>query len=141
MSVAVLWSQEDGLRLLYPLLVSRVSAGFPSPADDWIEGRIDLNSELVRHPDFTFLLRVIGDSMDDDIKEGDVLIVDRACEAEDEDIVIARVADEFTVKKLKLEDGRMLLLPTNEAYPPIEVTGEMDVEIWGTVTWSLRKHK
>ncbi|HEV2761696.1 MAG TPA: translesion error-prone DNA polymerase V autoproteolytic subunit [Pyrinomonadaceae bacterium] len=140
MNVAVIWTHERRMRLLRPLLVARVSAGFPSPADDLVEGRIDLNRHLVRHPAATFYMRVIGDSMSDDIREGDILVVDRACEAEDGDIVVVRLANDFTVKRLSLSDGRLRLLSTNEAYAPIEVTEEADFEVWGKVVWSIRGH-
>src|SRR5215210_4284761 len=114
MNVAVIWGHRQGLRLLRPFLVARISAGFPSPAEDWIEGRLDLNRHLIRHPAATFYLRVIGDSMSDDIREGDILVVDRAAEAEDGDIVIVRIFNDFTVKKLSLQDGKIWLLASNE---------------------------
>jgi DNA polymerase V len=85
-------------------------------------------------------MRVIGDSMSDEIQEGDILVVDRACEAEDGDTVVVRIFNDFTVKKLSLQDGRIRLLAANEAYPPIEVTEEMDFEVWGKVLWSIRAH-
>ena len=140
MNVAVIWTHERRVRLLRPLAVARVPAGFPSPAEDLIEGRLDLNRHLVRHPAATFYMRVIGDSMSDDIREGDILVVDRACEAEDGDIVVVRLSDDFTVKRLSLTDGRLRLLSTNEAYAPIEVTEDADFEVWGKVVWSIRGH-
>ncbi len=141
MNVAVIWTHgKQGLRLLRPFLVARISAGFPSPAEDWIEGRLDLNRHLIRHPAATFYMRVIGDSMSDEIHEGDILVVDRACEAEDGDTVVVRIFSDFTVKRLCLQDGRIRLLAANEAYPPIEVTEEMDFEVWGKVLWSIRAH-
>ena len=140
MNVAVVWSHAGRVRLLRPLMLARVPAGFPSPAEDSVEGRLDLNRHLVRHPAATFYMRVIGDSMSDDIREGDILVVDRACEAEDGDIVVVRLSDDFTVKRLSLADGRLRLLSTNEAYAPIEVTEEADFEVWGKVVWSIRGH-
>jgi DNA polymerase V len=128
------------MRLLRPLVVARISAGFPSPAEDWIEGRLDLNRHLIKHPAATFYMRVIGDSMCDEIREGDILVVDRAAEAEDGDIVIVRIFNDFTVKKLSLKDGRIQLLATNESYAPIEITDDMDFEVWGKVLWSIRGH-
>lgn len=85
-------------------------------------------------------MRVIGDSMNDDIREGDILVVDRACEAEDGDVVVVRIFNDFAVKKLSLKDGHIQLLASNEAYPPIEITEEMDFEVWGKVLWSIRPH-
>jgi DNA polymerase V len=140
MSVAVISAYSGGIRLLRPLVVARVSAGFPSPAEDWIEGRLDLNRHLIKHPSATFYMRVIGDSMSDEIREGDILVVDRAAEAEDGDIVIVRIFNDFTVKKLSLKDGGIQLLASNEAYAPIDITDDMDFEVWGKVLWSIRGH-
>ncbi len=140
MTVALISAYSNGMRLLRPLVVARVSAGFPSPAEDWIEGRLDLNRHLIKHPAATFYMRVIGDSMGDEIREGDILVVDRAAEAEDGDIVIVRIFNDFTVKKLSFKDGKILLLASNEAYAPIEITDEMDFEVWGKVLWSIRGH-
>jgi DNA polymerase V len=140
MNVAIVGTYSGRVRLLRPLFVARISAGFPSPAEDWIEGRLDLNRHLIRHPAATFYLRVIGDSMSDDIKEGDILVVDRAAEAEDGDIVIVRIFNDFTVKKLSLQEGKIWLLAANESYRPIEITEEMDFEVWGKVLWSIRSH-
>jgi DNA polymerase V len=140
MNVAIVGTYSGRIRLLRPLFVARISAGFPSPAEDWIEGRLDLNRHLIRHPAATYYLRVIGDSMSDDIREGDILVVDRAAEAEDGDIVVVRIFNDFTVKKLSLQDGKIWLLAANESYQPIEITEEMDFEVWGKVLWSIRSH-
>lgn len=140
MSVAFIGAYTRGMRLLRPLVVARISAGFPSPAEDWIEGRLDLNHHLIKHPAATFYMRVIGDSMNDEIREGDILVVDRAAEAEDGDIVVVRIFNDFTVKKLSLQDGKIWLLAANESYQPTEITEEMDFEVWGKVLWSIRGH-
>ena len=140
MNVTLISAYTNGMRLLRPLVVARVSAGSPSPAEDRIEGRLDLNRHLIRHPASTFYMRVIGDSMSDEIREGDILVVDRAAEAEDGDIVIVRIFNDFTVKKLCLKDGKIRLLAANEAYAPMEITGDMDFEVWGKVLWSIRGH-
>ncbi|HYO63306.1 MAG TPA: translesion error-prone DNA polymerase V autoproteolytic subunit [Pyrinomonadaceae bacterium] len=140
MNVAVIGIHAGRLRLLRPLFVARISAGFPSPAEDWVEGRLDLNRHLVRHPAATFYMRVIGDSMHDDLRDGDIVVVDRACEAEDGDVVVARLNDDFTVKRLSLADGKVRLLASNAAYPPIEVGEGVDFEVWGKVVWSIRPH-
>lgn len=140
MNVEVIWAYTGGIRLLRPLIVARISAGFPSPAEDWIEGRLDLNRHLIKHPAATFYMRVIGDSMNDEIREGDILVVDRACEAEDGDTVVVRINNDFTVKRLDMKDGRIQLLAANESYHPIIITEEMDFEVWGKVLWSIRGH-
>lgn len=140
MNVTLIGAYDGRVRLLRPLFVARISAGFPSPAEDWVEGRLDLNRHLIKHPAATFYMRVIGDSMSDDIREGDIIVVDRAAEAEDGDVVVVRLFNDFTVKKLCLQDGKIRLIAVNESYPPIEITEEMDFEVWGKVLWSIRPH-
>ena len=140
MNAALLSAHGGQTRLVRPLFAARISAGFPSPADDWVEGRLDLNRHLIRHPAETFYMRVIGDSMSDDIREGDILVVDRAAEAEDGDVVVVRICTDFTVKKLSIEGGKLKLIPANESYPSIAITEEMDFEVWGKVLWSIRAH-
>lgn len=140
MNIAFMGAYSRGIRLLRPLVVARISAGFPSPAEDWIEGRLDLNHHLIKHPAATYYMRVIGDSMNDEIREGDILVVDRAAEAEDGDIVIVRIFTDFTVKKLSIQEGKVWLIAANESYQPIEITEEMDFEVWGKVLWSIRGH-
>lgn len=129
-------------RLSRPLVASRVSAGFPSPAEDYIEGRIDLNRDLIPHPFTTFYVRVIGDSMESLICSGEMLIVDRMPETKDKDIVIARLGNELCVKRLRiLDDGSVWLFSENSNYKPIEVTLETDFEIWGKVLHSIQSFK
>nr|CRH05604.1 putative LexA repressor [Candidatus Magnetococcus massalia] len=118
-----------------PMAGSQVAAGFPSPADDFVEGQLDLNQFLVKHPAATFFVRVSGDSMRDaGIHPGDILVVDRALEAEDGRIVIAVLNGELTVKRLKKRDGQVYLMPENPHYPPIEISEEAEMVIWGIVT-------
>jgi DNA polymerase V len=129
------------LKLEIPLASFQVSAGFPSPADDYLEGRIDLNEHFIRHPAATFYVRVSGDSMKGaGIFDGDLLIVDRAEPCADGTIVVARVADEFTLKRIRKKGSRVFLVPENEAFPAIEVTEDSDAEIWGRVVGSVRRY-
>lgn len=118
--------------LLYQCMVS---AGFPSPAEGDIEEALDLNKLLIKHPSATFFLRVSGSSM---IKAGihhnDILVVDRSLEPTNGKVVIASLNGELTVKRLRREGLRVQLLAENEAYPPIDITGEEDLRIWGVVT-------
>lgn len=144
--------QEQGTLKIYrvsqarqiarPLVSARVSAGFPSPAEDYIEGRIDLNRELIRHPLSTFYVRVTGDSMRNiGIYPNCLLVVDRAMETQDGNIVIARIFDELCVKRLSIcSDGKVWLMSENELYEPIEVNEEMDFEVWGRVLYSIQPH-
>lgn len=112
-----------------------VSAGFPSPADDYLEGRLDLNQYLIKHPTATFFVRVTGDSMiGAGIHTGDILIVDRALEARDGKVIIAVVNGELLVKRLRIEKKKVYLASENSDYPPLVITDLMDFEMWGVVT-------
>lgn len=118
-----------------PLFMEPVSAGFPSPAGDYMEGKLDLNRHLIRHPAATFFVRVTGDSMiGAGIHSGDLLIVDRAIEPADGRVVVVALDGELTVKRLSMRDGHVMLLPENERYAPITITPEHQFEIWGVVT-------
>ena len=117
-----------------PLFSSRVSAGFPSPADDWLDGELDLLQFLIKHPAATFYVRVSGDSMiGAGIHQNDILIVDRACKPVNNDIVIASINNELTVKRLNTQKDKVQLVPENPKYKPILITEEMSFEIWGKV--------
>ncbi|MEE3717957.1 translesion error-prone DNA polymerase V autoproteolytic subunit [Tumidithrix elongata RA019] len=121
--------------LRLPLYLCPVSAGFPSPAEDYIEGRLDLNRYLVKHPAATFFVRVTGDSMiDAGIHPGDLLIVDRAIAPTNGKIVIAVLNGELTVKRVRQSKQKLLLIPENPQYPSLEIRSEMDFQIWGVVT-------
>jgi len=112
-----------------------VSAGFPSPAEDYIEGKLDLNRYLVKHPAATFFVRVVGDSMiDAGIHPKDMLIVDRAILPTSGKIVIAVVNGELTVKRLRQVKEKLWLMPDNSNYQPLQISAEMDFLIWGVVT-------
>lgn len=124
-----------------PVMAFPVSAGFPSPADDYIESRIDLNKHLIRHPAATFFVRVSGDSMTGaGIQNGDLLIVDRAAECVSGCIVVARIENEFTLKRVRKEGNRVFLVPENQSYSTIEVKEGTDFEIWGRVVGSVREY-
>ncbi|MGB0935458.1 MAG: LexA family protein [Alphaproteobacteria bacterium] len=112
-----------------------VAAGFPSPAEDYAEGRLDLNEHLLHNPEATFFVRVSGDSMiGAGIHPDDLLIVDRSISPTPGRIVIAVINGELTVKRLFRDSGKLCLMPENPDYPAIEITEEMDFMIWGVVT-------
>lgn len=120
---------------LCPLFTTPVQAGFPSPAEDHIEQSLDLNHLLIKHPAATFFVRVQGDSMKHaNIHSGDILVVDRALEPKDRRIVIAVVNGEFTVKRVRLDNDALYLMPENPDYPPLRVDADSDFQIWGVVT-------
>ena len=117
------------------LFDGRVSAGFPSPAADYEEDRLDLNKHLIRHPAATFFVRAIGDSMiGAGIHCGDLLVVDRSLEARDKSVVIAAVNGELTVKRIRIRNKKITLVPENESYSAREIGGNVEFEVWGVVT-------
>lgn len=122
-------------RYRVPLYMIPVSAGFPSPAEDYLEGKLDLNQLLIKHPAATFFVRVTGDSMiDAGIHPGDLLVVDRALEATDGRVVIAVVDSELTVKRICQKQDQLFLVPENKDYRPLRVKEAMDFRVWGVVT-------
>jgi DNA polymerase V len=125
-----------------PLYSSTVRAGFPSPADDYVECTLDLNSHLIKHPAATFFVKALGDSMKNaGIQSGDMLIIDRSLEPAHGKIIIAAINDELTVKRLSRKNGQVHLLAENPAFPPIDITNEQDVVIWGVVTHVIHEAK
>jgi DNA polymerase V len=125
---------RSALKQAFPLYASRVPAGFPSPADDYVDQRLDLN-DLIERPASTFFVTVTGDSMTGaSIHDGDLLMVDRSLEPIDGKIVIAAINGELTVKRLALKNGQAWLIPENPAYAPLELKEGLDCVIWGVVT-------
>jgi len=123
-----------------PFFESTVSAGFPSPADDYTEISLDLNKHLIKHPAATFYARVKGDSMiNAGINDGDLLVVDRALDIYDNCIAVCIIDGEFTVKRLKKQSGKILLVPENKQYKTIEVSEFNDFEVWGIVAYVIHK--
>ncbi|APD48623.1 translesion error-prone DNA polymerase V autoproteolytic subunit [Synechococcus sp. CS-602] len=124
--------------LALPLAVESVAAGFPSPADDYVEVGIDLNEQLIRHPSSTFFLRVSGDSMTGaGIHHGDLLIVDRSVEPRPGRIVVAVLEGAFTLKRLALHRGRLRLEAAHPAYPPLELSDADDLRLWGVAIHAI----
>jgi DNA polymerase V len=131
---SILWPDRS-TKWARPLFLASVSAGFPSPAEDYIEGRLDLNRHLIKHPAATFFVRVAGDSMlGAGIHPGDILVVDRALEPQDSSVVIAVIDGELTVKRISQRGGKLFLVPDNQAYEPLEIVEAMEFEVWGVVT-------
>ena len=123
-----------------PLIGTDVPAGFPSPAQDYIEENLDLNEFLIEHPTATYFVKVEGYSMiDAGIHPGDILIVDRSLEPLHKKIVIAIVDGELTVKRLLSEKKKWYLAPDNPEFESIEITGDMSFKIWGVVTYAIHK--
>src|ERR1041385_3724525 len=117
--VEAVYRPDGSTKWARPLFMTSVSAGFPSPAESYIQGHLDLHRHPIQHP-------------------GATLVVDRAVEADDGDIVIARINDELCVKRLRVRQGRVWLMPENDKYQPIEVIESMDFEVWGRVMHEIR---
>ena len=122
--------------------ISFISAGFPSPAEDFTEFSISLDKHLIQNPAATFMAYANGNSMvRAGIHHGDILIIDRSLAARDGDIIIAVIHGEFTVKQLSIVKDTLFLIPRNPQYSPIKILEDMDFEIWGVVTYSIHKHR
>ncbi len=118
-----------------PMAQQGISAGFPSPADDFLDLSIDLNKELIKHPYATFYGRVSGDSMTGaGLDDGDLLVIDKSLEPRDGKIAVCFLDGEFTVKRIKIEANAIWLMPENKKYKPIKVTKDNEFVIWGIVT-------
>ncbi|WP_295939933.1 translesion error-prone DNA polymerase V autoproteolytic subunit [uncultured Alistipes sp.] len=129
-------SSEMGL----PVATSGVSAGFPSPADDFLEPPLDLNRALIRNPAATFFARVAGDSMKDDgIDDGDLLVVDKSLEPCDDCVAVCFLDGEFTLKRVRIGKDKIVLRPANKRYKPIEISRDRDFSVWGVVTYVIKK--
>ncbi len=129
-----IFSCETQNKKSFPLYLSKIRAGFPSPADDYLDKKLDLNEHLIKNPAATFFVKVTGNSMvNAGIKSGDLLIVDRSLEAKDKRIVVAIVNGEFTVKRIHKKGDKLYLAPENEKYASLEVKEDMDFEVWGVV--------
>lgn len=122
-----------------PLFVSKVEAGFPSPANDHIETELDLQRFLIRHPAATYLVHAKGNSMSPVIESGDLLVVDCSVKARHGDIVIASLNGDITVKRFFHRDGVISLIASNTEYAPIDITTGFEFEVWGVVTFILHQ--
>ena len=128
--------------LLLPFIDGGIAAGFPSPAQDYVDLKIDLNTELISNPSSTFYARVKGTSMQDaGIMDGDILVIDKSLEPKEGDTAVCFIDGEFTLKYIKFESDAVYLLPANPKFEPIKVTEENNFCIWGIVTYSIKNHK
>ena len=135
MNVDAVYAPDLLTRYALPVFLGRLPAGFPSPADDYIEGKLDLNRHLIKHPAATFFVRVTGDSMiGAGIHSGDLLVVDRSLDAVDGNVIVAALDGELTVKRLFRQGETLRLLPANAEYQPIEILTQQTFEIFGVVT-------
>ncbi len=132
--------EEDAPSVTIPIFLGRISAGFPSPADDYIEAELDLNRLLIKNEAATFLFRVGGDSMiNAGIHDKDILVVDKSEDAVHGKIVVAVVDGEFTVKRLYMKNGKCMLVPENPRFKTIVIRQEQELNVWGVVVGVVRK--
>ncbi len=138
--VLKIYTADTQTELELPLLSFAISAGFPSPALDFIDLGIDLNKHLIEHPSATFYGRVQGESMRDaGINDGDLLIIDKSIEPADGKIAVCYLDGEFTLKRIKLNKQGLWLMPENEGYQSIKIEAHNDLKIWGVVTFIVKK--
>ncbi len=143
MNEVKLFSADFTNSLSIPFADAGIRAGFPSPAQDYLEESIDLNKELIEHPAATFYGRVIGNSMiDAGVEEGDILVIDKSIEAQDGDMVVGYLDGEFTLKYLDLsmkEAGVVWLVPANKEFDRIKITKDNNFIVWGVVIYTIKK--
>ena len=134
-------SYSASKKLKIPLLSDSVSAGFPSPADDYTEENIDLNEHLISNPFSTFFLRVKGDSMiNAGIRNEDLIIVDKSLKAKPGNIIIAMIDGGFTIKRLSIKNNELYLKAENHNYPDFNFKNHIDIQIWGVVIYSIHSY-
>ena len=139
-SISKIWSADNSQGIELPFFDTKVQAGFPSPAEDHLEQRLDLNTLVIENPSATFFVRVAGESMRDvGITDGDILVVDRSIESWENRVVVAVIDSEFTIKRFTTEQETVVLKAENLNYPSIKITPEMDFSVWGVVSWTLKK--
>lgn len=138
-SVLDIYSSLTETELELPIVTEGISAGFPSPALDFVDLSIDLNKHLIKHPSATFYGRVKGHSLKNaGIDDGDLLVIDRSLEPINDKIAICFIEGEFTAKRIKLSNNELWLMPENDAYQPIKVELEDDFLVWGIVTHVIK---
>ena len=123
-----------------PLSEERVAAGFPSPAEDYVSLKLDLNKELIKSPASTFYARVSGLSMiDEGINDGDLLVIDKSLEPKDGSLTVCYIDGKFSLKRFEKHQNYAMLIPANKNFTPIRVTAENDFMVWGVVTYIIKR--
>lgn len=134
-----IYVSDNSTGLELPYAEEGIQAGFPSPIQDYITERIDLNFELIKHPTATYYGKVKGDSMvGDGIEDGDIIVIDRAVEPVDGDLAVCNVEGELTLKRIKYEQDRIWLVASNELFEPILITPDRRFSVWGVVTYTVK---
>lgn len=136
------YSANSNSHLELPFVEGGIAAGFPSPAQDYIDLKIDLNTELITNPSSTFYARVKGTSMQDaGIMNGDILVIDKSLEPKDGDTAVCFIDGEFTLKYIKIETDGIYLIPANPTFKTVKITEDNNFCVWGIVTYSIKNHK
>ncbi|MBL8026871.1 MAG: translesion error-prone DNA polymerase V autoproteolytic subunit [Fibrobacteres bacterium] len=134
------YSADFSTALEIPLVSGKVSAGFPSPADDYLEMKLDIVKHMIKHPAATFFVRVTGTSMKEaGIQDGDLLVVDRSLQPKSGSIAVCLINGEFTVKRLLKTGKKLMLQPENADFKPIEIKDGSEFEVWGIVSYVIHK--
>tara|TARA_B100000768_G_C11031188_1_gene270173 strand:- start:9 stop:461 length:453 start_codon:yes stop_codon:yes gene_type:complete len=134
------FSLEESILSGVPIFINSVQAGFPSPAEDYMDLDLNLQDHLIQNPSATFCVRAVGESMKDaGIQSGDIMLVDKSLTPKNRSIVLAVIHGEFTVKRVNVSEKELYLMPENENFPPIKITQEMDFQVWGVVTYIIHK--
>lgn len=137
-----IYSANTNTKLSLPYYEGGISAGFPSPAEDYMLDTIDLNKVLIKNPESTFFARAKGDCLiNNGINDGDLLIIDRSLEIADGKIVVSYIDNDFTLKRLRILKDGIWLYPANSEFNPIKVTEENDFMVWGRLTYFVKEAK
>ena len=135
-----IYAVEESTLSNIPMFVDSVQAGFPSPAEDYMDLDLNLQDHLIQNSSATFCVRAVGESMKGaGIQSGDIMLVDKSLTPKNRSIVLAVIDGEFTVKRVNVSEKELYLMPENENFPPIKITEEMDFQVWGVVTYIIHK--
>ena len=135
-----IYAVEESTLSNIPMFADSVQAGFPSPAEDYMDLDLNLQDHLIQNPSATFCVRAVGESMKDaGIQSGDIMLVDKSLTPKNRSIVLAVIDGEFTIKRVNVSEKELYLMPENENFPPIKITEEMDFQVWGVVTYIIHK--
>lgn len=135
-----IFSVDTSVKMELPFIDTGVSAGFPSPAEDYIEQRIDLNGVLIKNPSSTFYAKVKGNSMKGaGVYDGDIVIIDKSLVPSQDSLLVCFLDGEFTLKKVKKVNDDLFLIPENPDFKPIKINPESDFRLWGVVTYTIHK--
>lgn len=136
-----IFSADTTVKLELPFIETGVSAGFPSPAEDYLEQRIDLNRELIKNPGSTFYARINGNSMKNaGIYDGDIVVIDKSLTPRHDSLLVCFINGEFTLKKVRRIKNDLYLIPENPDFKPIKIDPESDFRLWGVVTFTIHKN-